>query len=90
MKVKYLPFLVLPLFLFVFLLLASPLGVDARGRGRGPRDRNGEIGIEEEWVDITECTATGSTSNLLVYIVQSVLSLSTILSGIFFSKKYIM
>jgi len=43
--------------------------------------------IEEVGVVLGE---TGASSNIFVYIIQSVLSLSTILSGIFFSKKYIM
>lgn len=33
---------------------------------------------------------TGSTNNMFVYVVQAILTVSTILSGIFFSKKYIM
>jgi len=33
---------------------------------------------------------TGATSNILVYVTQAILTLSTIFSGIFFSKKYIM
>lgn len=33
---------------------------------------------------------TGSTNSMFVYIVQAILTVSTILSGIFFSKKYIM
>lgn len=43
--------------------------------------------VEEVGVVLAE---TGATSNILVYIVQAILTLSTIFSGIFFSKKYIM
>jgi hypothetical protein len=44
-------------------------------------------GPEEVGVVLAE---TGATSNILVYVIQAILTLSTIFSGIFFSKKYIM
>jgi hypothetical protein len=43
--------------------------------------------VEEVGVVLAE---TGATSNILVYVIQAILTLSTIFSGIFFSKKYIM
>lgn len=35
-------------------------------------------------------TETGANSNTFVYVIQTLLTVSTLLSGIFFSKKYIM
>ena len=53
----------------------------------GEKDEVKKEEIEEVGVVLAE---TGSGSNIFVYIIQSLLSLSTILSGFFFSKKYIM
>jgi hypothetical protein len=50
-----------------------------------------EVKVEEEIEEIGVVLAeTGSGSNIFVYVIQTLLTLSTLLSGIFFSKKYIM
>lgn len=54
-----------------------------------PVEDEEEVLGEKDKVEVV-LTETGASSNIFVYVIQALLTVSTLLSGIFFSKKHIM